>query len=205
MVPLAIPVQDGLAQPGTRGNDSAVPPATGPASGVQNAQLVGRELEDAVPRRLQVVEQLQPRRADGTCQDLFVQLPGQVRGAALSVEGRTGHPEAGRSRRQPGVVFQIGGEDGLKGLIVPAMICGGAEPKKAASRLLVVGDHGLRAADVAGKDHGASPAGLGGGGDESPVCRNSDARVPLGKRGIPPRRSRLTALIDSTGSGAETE
>jgi len=48
MVPLAVPVQDGLAQPGPGGNDGGVPPAAGPAPGVQDAQLVGRQLEDAV-------------------------------------------------------------------------------------------------------------------------------------------------------------
>jgi hypothetical protein len=56
MVSLAVPVQDGLAQPGPGGDDSGKAPAAGPASWVEDAQLVGRQLEDAVARRLQVVE-----------------------------------------------------------------------------------------------------------------------------------------------------
>src|SRR5262249_10282108 len=104
----------------------------------------------------QVVEQFHPRRADGPGQSLFVQLPGQIRGAALAVDDRAGHAEAARARRRPAAVLQVGCPAVLEGSIVPAVIRGGADLTKAAARFLVVRNHGFRAADVGGKNHGAS-------------------------------------------------
>ena len=111
-------------------------------------------MERPVGRRLEVVEQRGLAGADGLRQGLLLEGPGEVGGLDPAVDHRAGHAEAGRLGLRARRAFEEFRQDLLEGGVLPA------RERRLADRLeglavgLEEGEDGLRAADVAGQDHG---------------------------------------------------